>query len=164
MFSSDDEWQWWLKTKVNRCHLWRTKHCPEIELQQLWVLDTTLKWMCYYLRFNLKKWNFKWQLERSPTLSLYCVFHTLVLPLCCARVGLHLRPRPAWVAVSPLWPGSQPAQVQTRNVWNCRVLHVEETKTLPRHRRFCSVHCNSRSDASLLWFLSLLVSNLSRPA
>lgn len=118
MFSSDDEWQWWLKMKVNRCHLWRTKHCPEIELQQLWVLDTTLKWMCYYLRFNLKKWNFKWQLERSPTLSLCRAFHILVLPLRCARVGLHLRPGPAWVAASLLWPGSQLAQVQTRNVWN----------------------------------------------
>lgn len=103
MFSSDDEWQWWLKMKVNRCHLWRTKHCPEIELQQLWVLDTTLKWMCSYLRFNLKKWNFKRQLERLLAFSLCRVSHTLILPLCCASVGLlRLKLRPAWAAVTAL--------------------------------------------------------------
>lgn len=113
MFSSDDEWQWWLKMKVNRCHLWRTKHCPEIELQQLWILDTTLKWMCYYLHFNLKKWNFKFDSLKGHQHSVSAVSSTPSSCLCAVPEWAFI-----WGRDLPGWPchhfGLGPSQPRCR--------------------------------------------------
>ena len=116
--------------KVNRCHLWRTKHCPEIELQQLWVLDTTLKWMCYYLCFNLKKELQVTAWKVTNTQSLPCLPHPGPASALCpsgpsSEAGTCLGGRVTALAWVPAGPGAdaerlKPQSCVLRRPGHCR--------------------------------------------
>lgn len=142
--------------KVSRCHLWRTKHCPEIELQQLWVLDTTRKWMCYYLPLIWRNgiWVITWKVTNIQ--SLLCLLNrTLASVLCLSGPSSswsHSRDLPGWqchrFGLGPSRPEYRHGMSEAAN--SCM---LKRLKHRSKAGASVSVPSYSHSGASLFWFL-----------